>query len=134
VQENLEHLRQGQGIIDLVNVYAEMAMTFGLVGLGLFMVFLVSPMAYALALCLRSRKKDREMFLMTGAASLALIGSMVTLFAISNYLSVPLVYTSLVACLWVMVRLGRQPDVKTAPAVKEPTPQAPSNRRDLALR
>jgi O-antigen ligase len=37
VLENLEHLRQGQGIIDLVNVYAEMAMTFGLIGLGLFL-------------------------------------------------------------------------------------------------
>lgn len=33
---HLEHLRQGQGIIDLVNVYASIAMLYGGVGLALF--------------------------------------------------------------------------------------------------
>jgi O-antigen ligase len=33
---HLEHLRQGQGIIDLVNVYASIAMLYGVVGLVLF--------------------------------------------------------------------------------------------------
>ncbi len=35
---NLEHLRQGQGIIDLVNVYASIAMLYGVVGLFLFVM------------------------------------------------------------------------------------------------
>lgn len=34
---HLEYLRQGQGIIDLVNVYASVAMLFGLVGLAFFL-------------------------------------------------------------------------------------------------
>lgn len=34
---HLEHLRQGQGIIDLVNVYLSVAMLFGLVGLAFFL-------------------------------------------------------------------------------------------------
>lgn len=33
----LEHLRQGQGIIDIVNTYAAIGMYYGLVGLGLFL-------------------------------------------------------------------------------------------------
>lgn len=135
VQENLEHLRQGQGIIDLVNVYAEMAMTFGLVGLGLFLLFLLSALGYAMALCLRSRKQDREMFLMTGSAILALIGSMVTLIAIANYLSVPLVYTAIVAMLVVMVRLGRQPQSRLATeSTGAPSREAPGGGRAVALR
>ena len=36
--KNLEHLRQGQGIIDLVNVYASVAMLHGVVGLLLFLM------------------------------------------------------------------------------------------------
>lgn len=40
----LEHLRQGQGKIDLVNVYASVAMLFGLIGLTLF----VAPLLVAL--------------------------------------------------------------------------------------
>lgn len=35
---NLEHMRQGQGIIDLVNVYATIAMQYGIVGLFLFLM------------------------------------------------------------------------------------------------
>ncbi|MDE2416590.1 MAG: O-antigen ligase family protein [Burkholderiales bacterium] len=35
---NLEQLRQGQGIIDLVNVYASIAMLYGIVGLFLFVM------------------------------------------------------------------------------------------------
>ena len=36
--KSLEHLRQGQGIIDLVNVYASIAMLHGVVGLLLFLM------------------------------------------------------------------------------------------------
>jgi O-antigen ligase len=135
VLENLEHLRQGQGIIDLVNVYAEMAMTIGLVGLGLFLAFLISALGSTLQVCWRSRKKDRELFLMTGAASSALIGSMVLLFAISNYLSVPLTYTALVACMVVTVRLSKlappgQATVSEAALIA----QGPSAQRGVTVR
>ncbi len=42
---HLEHLRQGQGIIDLVNVYLTVAMLYGVVGLLLFLVpFLIALM------------------------------------------------------------------------------------------
>jgi O-antigen ligase len=33
---HLAHLRQGQGIIDIVNSYLQMLMTYGIIGLGLF--------------------------------------------------------------------------------------------------
>jgi O-antigen ligase len=39
VLKSLEDLRQGQGIIDLVNTYAGIALFYGLVGLSLFLAF-----------------------------------------------------------------------------------------------
>jgi O-antigen ligase len=116
VLEQLEHLRQGQGIIDMVNVYAEVAMTYGLVGLFLFCVFLFGSTLYAVAAALKVRKQQPDLFVMIGNSAAALMGSMITLVGISNYLSVPLVYTSLVALLVASVRVSRRPTPKTEPA------------------
>ncbi|MBL8328617.1 MAG: O-antigen ligase family protein [Rubrivivax sp.] len=116
VLEQLEHLRQGQGIIDLVNVYAEIAMTYGLIGLFLFCVFLFGTVFYSVLACWRVRKKDPQMFSLIGAAVVALLGSMVTLVGIANYLSVPLVYTAVAALLVSSIRLSRQPVPRQADA------------------
>lgn len=42
--EQMEHMRQGQGIIDVVNVYLNVALTFGLVGLALFLSIFLDTM------------------------------------------------------------------------------------------
>ncbi len=42
VLKNLEDLRQGQGIIDLMNTYTNVAMFYGLIGLALFMSFFLT--------------------------------------------------------------------------------------------
>jgi O-antigen ligase len=107
--QDMEHLRQGQGIIDLVNVYADYALHYGLIGATLFVLFISSGLVYGLSLSLRSRKKDREMFFMAGNAAVALFGSAFLLVGISDFQSVPRVYTALVAILVVLARLGHQP-------------------------
>jgi hypothetical protein len=106
---DMEHLRQGQGIIDLVNVYADYALHYGLIGAGLFVLFLSSGLLYGLLISLRSRKKDREMFFMAGNTAVALFGSMVLLVGVSDFQSIPRVYTALVALLVVMARLHHRP-------------------------
>lgn len=109
---DMEHLRQGQGIIDLVNVYADYALHYGLIGATLFVLFLTSGMLYGLFLSLRSRKKDREMFFMAGNTAVALLGSAVLLVGVSDFQSIPRVYTALVALLVVMARLGPLPSAR----------------------
>lgn len=109
VLEQLEHLRQGQGIIDLVNVYAEIAMTYGLLGLFLFCLFLFGTAAYAVIASLKMRKRQPQLYTMIGNTTAALIGSMITLAGIANYLSVPLVYSAIAALLIASVRLSRRP-------------------------
>ncbi len=127
ILEQMEHLRQGQGIIDLVNVYADYALHYGLIGLGLFVIFLGSGLLYGLFLSLKSRKKDREMFFMAGNTTVALMGSIILLVGISNYHSIPKIYTALVALLVVMTRLSRQPSARTSairPGVNSQNPGA----------
>jgi hypothetical protein len=104
---DMEHLRQGQGIIDLVNVYADYALHYGLIGATLFGLFLASGILYGIVVSLRCRKKDREMFFMAGNTAVALFGSMVLLVGVSDYLSIPRVYVALVALLVVMARLDK---------------------------
>jgi hypothetical protein len=107
VLDHLEHLRQGQGIIDLVNTYAIYAMSYGLVGLGLFMVFLGSGIVFGIEVAVRCRKKNLDAYRAAGCTAVALLGSMIVIVAVSNIDSVPLVYTSLVAILVAMVRIER---------------------------
>jgi hypothetical protein len=45
--QQMEDLRQGEGIIDFVNTYAEIGVFYGLVGLSLFLLFSVSACARA---------------------------------------------------------------------------------------
>ena len=40
----LEEMRQGQGIIDIVNTYLQVALPYGLLGLGFFLLALLTPM------------------------------------------------------------------------------------------
>src|SRR5262249_14572757 len=71
----LEDLRQGEGIIDLVNTYASIALFYGLVGLTLFL----APLALALLRARRAaaRSGDAE-FKQLGAALIACaIGTLV---------------------------------------------------------
>jgi hypothetical protein len=66
----LESLRQGQGIIDLINAYATVAMYYGLVGLALFLGPFLIAMRGALRLKFRVAAADADLALL-GCALLA---------------------------------------------------------------
>lgn len=54
----MQELRQGQGIIDLVNTYAAIGVFYGLVGLALFVGCLVYPVFRAILVAFASRNRD----------------------------------------------------------------------------
>lgn len=84
----MEDLRQGEGIIDLVNTYATIALSYGLVGLALFAAFFCT----ILAQCTKSLKQIAKMdsdFALTGSALVAaLIGALLMLFTVAMYMSI----------------------------------------------
>jgi hypothetical protein len=125
VLDYLEHLRQGQGIIDLVNTYAIYAMRYGLIGLGLFLMFLVGGLVFGIEAAVRARGRNEETYRTAGAVSSALLGSMIVIVAVSNIDSVPYVYTALVAVLVAMVRMTRPQRQRRVVLSQGPSAAAP---------
>jgi O-Antigen ligase len=60
----LEDLRQGQGIIDFVNTYASVALFYGLVGLFLFLAFVVIALFRVRNLAKRAAQTDPDLALL----------------------------------------------------------------------
>ena len=77
----LQDLRQGQGIIDLVNTYVEVLLGNGFVGLMLFLLFILVPCLNAWSLCRKSMRADLD-FGLLGASLVSCI--VVTLLLIEN--------------------------------------------------
>ena len=95
----MQELKQGQGIIDIVNSYILVTLESGIVGLSLFLSIFIS------VLCsIRSRLKqikDNNLELHTlGRCLLAIIvGIMLVIYTVSSIMTVPIIY-------WSMLGLG----------------------------
>jgi O-antigen ligase len=75
----MQDLRQGEGIVDLVNTYAGILLSNGFVGLTLFLSFILTALFKAWAGNRRTMSSDRDLCLM-GAALATCIIAMLVLF------------------------------------------------------
>ena len=83
----MEQLRQGEGIIDLVNAYATIALGYGLVGLGLFLGFFATILLRCIK-AIRQLSAVDPAFALTGAAQVAdLVAALVMLLTVNLYMS-----------------------------------------------
>jgi hypothetical protein len=92
---DMEQMRGGDGIIDMVNEYLAVAMATGIVGLSLF----VAPFVLAgvgIARVLRTVKAELELHLLGRALLAALVGIMVTIATVAAITVVPIVYLSII--------------------------------------
>ena len=76
VTRNMESMRQGQGIIDIVNGYLFTALFFGLVGLFLQMAALLTPLWIAGQVWRRARSRQQDAGLLGAGLLAAFIGSL----------------------------------------------------------
>lgn len=101
----MEEMRQGQGIIDIVNTYIGVALYSGLVGLCLF----IAPFFLAGFLVWRSLRKPgtrSESWQSLGRALLgALLGAAITIATVSSITVIPAFYWILLALCVTFVRL-----------------------------
>jgi hypothetical protein len=111
----LEVMRQGQGIIDIVNSYVGVALAYGAVGLLLF----VLPSAYALVMSWTTSRRMARQDVDAEAVGRALAASMVSIMlaigAVSHYFHIPVVH-------WLVVSLcvgyvAHAPNWRRAPVV-----------------
>ncbi len=84
----MEELRQGEGIIDLVNAYAGIALSFGLVGLGLFVGFFGVIAVNCFRAVRRFAATDLDFSLMGGNLLACVGGGLLMISTVGLYLSV----------------------------------------------
>lgn len=117
----LEEMRQGQGIIDIVNSYVGVALPYGAIGLLLF----VAPSAYALVMTAvtsrRLARSDPEAEATGRALAVSLLAVLLVIGAVSHYFHIPIMH-------WLVVSLcvtfaARAPFWRQAPASAAGTPR-----------
>lgn len=100
----MEDLRQGEGIIDLVNTFAAFALSYGWVGLALFLGFI----GVILVQCWRTARRlspvDPDAAMMGVSLIACFVGILVMLATVSNYLSIPYIYLALAGLAVAYVR------------------------------
>lgn len=123
-------LTQGQGIIDLVNSYAGIGLSTGLVGLGLFLGFFSAVLLRIFKSMRSLPDRNSEMYLLGQTLFSVLVGVLAILATVSSLNVVPIIYWS-VAGLGVayarMVTLEKAP--ATAPEAAGPSRRSTPSRR-----
>lgn len=95
----MQSMIQGEGIIDIVNTYINVALRVGLVGLGLFLAFFASVLL-GMRKAMRSfPDKDDERRQLGRALLATLAGILVIIFTVSSITFIPVVY-------WTIAGLG----------------------------
>lgn len=90
----MEAMRQGQGIIDIVNTYIGVTLNYGLVGLSLFIGFFVIVLLGIRKAMRQIRDPEDEIHRLGRALFATLIGILVTIFTVSSITIIPVVYWS----------------------------------------
>ena len=91
----LESLRTGEGIIDIVNTYVALGMSYGMVGVALFVGIFLSAMAPLLKLT-RNPDLPEDTKYLAASVLATLAGVLVTISTVSNYLTIPFIYMMLI--------------------------------------
>ena len=124
----LEEMRQGQGIIDIVNAYVGVALAFGSIGLMLF----VAPSAYALwASWTTSRRlanQDPDAEAAGRALAAAMLGVLLVIGAASHYFHIPIVHWLVVSLCVAFAASAPSWRPVTANARRAPQPSATTAR------
>ncbi|MGW8466025.1 O-antigen ligase family protein [Pseudomonas sp. CLCA07] len=90
----MQSMIQGDGIIDIVNTYIGVALSFGLIGLTLFVAFFVTVL-FSIRKAMRTiPNKDEEARRLGRALLATLAGALITIITVSSITVIPVVYWS----------------------------------------
>jgi hypothetical protein len=115
----MEDLRQGQGIIDLVNAYAEIALQYGLIGLSVFLAFILIALVRAYRFARRVAQSDPDLAALGANLIACIVGTLVMIAGCSLIGAYEKMYYVLGALAAAYARLALEPEPQPAPAVRE---------------
>lgn len=87
----LESLRTGEGIVDIVNTYVAFGMSYGMVGVALFVGIFISAMIPMMRTIRSPRTMEVDKYMGTSLIA-TLVGILITISTVSNYLTIPFIY------------------------------------------
>lgn len=91
LSEEAQALKQGNGMIDLVNTYLAVGLSNGLVGLSLYAGFFISIVASIFRAMRTLPDKDSEIHILGQTLLSTLLGILVIIFTVSSILAIPVI-------------------------------------------
>jgi O-antigen ligase len=107
--QKMQNLRQGMGIIDLVNTYTTIAVLYGLVGLSLFMTFIIVALYRALSVVKRLQQPDPDFALLGTSLIACIVGTLVMIAGTSFIFAYEKMFYVLAGLAAAYIRLGETP-------------------------
>ena len=90
----MQELKQGEGIIDIVNTYLGVALGSGLVGLTLFMGFFIAVMTIVFRAMRKLADRTSELYVLGQVLFATLLGISIIIFTVSSISFIPVIYWS----------------------------------------
>jgi O-antigen ligase len=105
----MESMRQGEGIIDIVNSYLQITLNSGLIGLGLFLLIFIIPLIrlYKLQSILKKNVRFKSLIVINRTILSTIIGIMVTIFTVSGIGVIQIYYWSILGLACAFLKLAR---------------------------
>jgi len=116
----LQHMRQGQGIIDIVNTYLQVGLRSGLIGLALFLGIFASVLLGLRGAMKSAIHYDQTLALYCRAWFATLAGIMVAIFTTSSVGQIPIIYWGVAAIGVALARIEKVERARAAIAPQEP--------------
>ncbi|MFJ4456600.1 O-antigen ligase family protein [Pseudomonas sp. NPDC089392] len=116
----MQSMIQGEGIIDIVNTYINLALRVGLVGLGLFVAFFAVVLLGIRKAMLSFAEKDDERRQLGRVLLATLIGILVIIFTVSSITFIPVVYWSIAGLGVAYIQMVRRLHNSQAIALPDP--------------
>lgn len=127
VLSKMQDLRQGQGIIDLVNSYAGVALFYGLAGLIPFLIFILAALLGTHRVAKRMARSDPEFASLGISLAACIVGMLVMIENCSFIFGTEKMFYVLAALAAAYAHLGRSPKrssaVSSAPLHAAPDPR-----------
>jgi O-antigen ligase len=110
----MEELRQGEGIIDMVNTYLGAALSYGLIGLFCFLSFILLGMTRAYARARELAHSDPDLALFGASLIACIVGILIMIQSASFGLGFQKMFYVLAGLMTAYARLTRSPQHRTA--------------------
>jgi O-antigen ligase len=110
----MEDLRQGEGIIDLVNTYLGVALSYGVIGLFFFLSFILLGMTRAYARARELSHSDPDLALFGTSLTACIVGIFIMIDSNSFNLGSEKMFYVLAGLTTAYVRLARSPQNRPA--------------------